>query len=225
MWRKLLGIAIASVGAQALACAPPAPPSPVEPPLPTIAPAPPPTDLSETITPAPTTAPPDTPERRGDGVDLVHVACTLDIRVQPMRARCGEARGALPADLAACDHLTRRHATPSEMSALSAAWEAAAPRVSNGGGPLRPGAGVRTPPDLPRPESVGGRPALMLIDMRVLGQRHEAYRSSGCDHPPPNTGCDPVAVGQGALVPAEARGSVQMVSQGFLGVGRCTGGP
>jgi hypothetical protein len=65
----------------------------------------------------------------------------------------------------------------------------------------------------------------MLIQMRLLGMRHASHRATGCDNPPANTGCDPVAVGHGPLVPAEAKGSVQMVSQGFLGVGRCTGGP
>ncbi|MEQ9321127.1 MAG: hypothetical protein RIF41_18330 [Polyangiaceae bacterium] len=205
-------------------------------------PAPPPVDLPAPGTPPTATAPPATsssalapaaneprasepPERRGDGVDLVHVVCTLDARAKPMRAQCAEApaNAPRPAPLAKCDQLTRRPATPGTMRALTDTWKAAAPMVSNGGAPLRPAAMVSTPRDMPRPASVGGRPALMLVDMRLLGRRHAQHRAAGCDNPPPDTGCDPVAVGHGALVPAEAKGSVQMVSQGFLGVGRCTG--
>ena len=155
----------------------------------------------------------------------MHVVCTLDARTKPMRAQCAEApRDApLPSTLTQCDLLTRRPATATTMRALTNAWKAAAPTVSNGGAPMRPAAMVSTPRDMPRPASVGGRPALMLVDMRLLGKRHAQHRAAGCDNPPPNTGCDPVAVGHGALVPAEAKGTVQMVSQGFLGVGRCTG--
>jgi hypothetical protein len=80
-----------------------------------------------------------------------------------------------------------------------------------------------TPRGIPRPASVNGRPAVMLVELRLLGKRHAKNRGEGCDNPPPNTGCDPVSVGYGPLVDAEAKGSAQMVSQGFGGVGICTG--